>query len=263
MVTQTNDTQNCKPIGTFGVGLAISIVSLMAKSYRISVIFNNSKFRRITATASKFMLVVLLVVCIECAVLIAWTLVAPLTFERIIDFADQYDYPVSSHGICLGPAPASGAFVGLLCGLHAVQVLMLMRVTSRLTKVPARFQETRWINLAVFSMGQLYIIGLPSAAAVYNSPLGRFLVLSSIVFFTNMSLLFSIFYPKYMMHKYGEDYFNTTQSSITNLNQPASGDNSKNSAKVGSDTVFTPLSARIASDGGISSAQNLTSNNLA
>ena len=196
----------------------------MAKSYRISIIFNNSKFRKITASASKFMLLVVFVFFIECSILIAWTIVAPLKFVRVLDFVDQYDYPVASHGACLGPAPVSGIFVGVLCGLHALQVITTMRVTQRLTRVPARFQETRWINIAALSMGQLYLIGLPSAAAVYGSPLGRFLVLSSVVFMTCLALLAAIFYPKYMMKTYGEEQFkNSTFRSLSkDLSKPTS-----------------------------------------
>jgi hypothetical protein len=193
--------------------MTIAIASLMAKSYRISIIFNNSKFRRVTASASRFLLLVVVVFIVECSILIAWTIVAPLEFVRVLDFVDQYGYPVSSHGACLGPAPASGIFVGVLCGLHAVQVLVTMRVTQRLTRVPVRFQETRWINIAALSMGQLYLIGLPSAAAVYGSPLGRFLVFSSVVFFSCLAILAAIFYPKYMMKNYGEEYFNSSDPS--------------------------------------------------
>jgi hypothetical protein len=203
----------------------------MAKSYRISIIFNNSKFRKITAPASRFLMVVLIVTTIEASLLIAWTVVAPLEYIRILEFANEFGHPVSSYGICLGPAPASGAFVGCLCGLHAILIMVTMRITQRLSRVPTKFQETRWVNIAALSTGQVYLIGLPSAAAVYANPLGRFLVLSTVVFLSCMALLIAMFYPKYMMKHYGEDYFLSSEVSSLHVDNPKYMNNTVDSSK--------------------------------
>jgi hypothetical protein len=214
-----------------GIGLTVAIVSLMAKSYRVSLIFNNSKFRKITAPASRFFMVVLFATCLEAALLVAWTIVAPLKYVRVLEFINEFNQPVSSYGICLGPAPASGAFVGCLCALHGVLIIVTMRITQRLSRVPAKYQETRWINIAALSTGQVYLIGLPSAVAVYGSPIGRFLVLSTVTFISCAVLLIAMFYPKYMMLHYGEDYFISSEVSSLMVHSPKNNNNSVESSK--------------------------------
>jgi hypothetical protein len=194
----------------FGIGMNLCVTSLLVKSYRISIIFNNPKFRRVATTTSKYMVAILIMVCLELALLIAWTVSAPLAFTRQTLFEDGFNNPISSVGTCLGPAPLSGLFVGLIITLHALTIALSTLAAYKIRNVPTQYQESRFTAIAALCMLQVYVISLPAVAATYSSPIGRFLVLSFVVFITCVSIQSAMFIPKVLMKMYGGHYFDVS-----------------------------------------------------
>ena len=83
--------------------------------------------------------------------------------------------------------------------------------------IPQRFQDGKWIALALFASMQVLLVTVPTLAAVYFSSTGRFAVLSFGVFAQNLSILLMVFVPK--MHAVatgwvGENSFDTFRESM-------------------------------------------------
>ena len=62
---------------------------------------------------------------------------------------------------------------------------------------PAEFQESRFIDIAILSMAQIYFVAVPSIVAVYSQVTGRFVVEFCIIFVTYLAVTLSMFVPKF------------------------------------------------------------------
>jgi hypothetical protein len=199
-----------------GVGMTLVVVSLAVKAYRVSRVFNSKRIKgRRTRTPLYYFAFVMMITTVEIGVLIAWTVVAPLGFVRVVKIADQYGNPTESSATCT--SPGSVPFLATALCLHAAQVIGLTYVSMLIRNVPISFSESRWIFFAALSLSQVYFLGLPTTVSVYNEPLGRFLVLSIIVFLSTFSILVALFYPKFMMLHYGEHYFDDSDDKYADI----------------------------------------------
>jgi hypothetical protein len=91
--------------------------------------------------------------------------------------------------------------------------------------VPTTFQESRWIGLAMASMLQLFLMGVPVILAVSDDPTARTLVMISVIFLNNFVLIGAIFFPKIHVYYFlndGED-MSLTASNVLLSNKGTGG----------------------------------------
>jgi len=128
---------------------------------------------------------------------------------------------MNSYGQCSG-GPECVAFVVVVFALHAVAVVATGYASSRVRDLPVQYQESRYLNLAVLSMSQIYLISVPTVVATYSNVIGRFVITSTVVLVTVCALVLFLIVPKMM----GEDFFSggsSEQNSKHNSNNDIVG----------------------------------------
>ena len=66
----------------YSIGFTLSFASLFAKTYRVSLVFNNKKLRKISIKTSDMFLGILAMILVDGAILLVWQMSAPLKFVR-------------------------------------------------------------------------------------------------------------------------------------------------------------------------------------
>jgi hypothetical protein len=197
----------------FSVGFELALAALMGKMQRIRVLFHNPKLRmRVASTAHTMRLVGIFMV-MELAFVIVWISVAPLTWQRVTVFQDVNGFVVESRGWCTG-GPDTIDFTAIVFVLYAVSLVASVVVARTIQDAPAEFQESRFVAYSVVSLTQLYIVAVPTVAAVYASPLGSFIIISSLVFFSVLMIAFFMFGPKMYVLTTGRELWASTSGQL-------------------------------------------------
>ena len=187
----------------FSIGFQLALLALLGKIYRIFILFKSSKkLRRHKISTAHVLTGVAAVMTIEIVIMICWIVLAPLRFERLIGSTDEFGNPIHSFGQCSG-GPACVAFVAVLFGLHAFALVATGYASSRVKDLPVEFQESRYLNLAVLSMSQIYLIAVPTVVATYSNVVGRFVITSTVVFITVGALVLFMIFPKMFRDSFG------------------------------------------------------------
>lgn len=180
----------------FSLGFQLALLAMLGKLYRIYVVFKNaSKLKKSRISTHQVLAVVAIIMTVEMCILIVWIVVAPLRFERLVGARDEFGSPLSSFGQCSG-GPASVSFVAIVFGLHAAALVATGFASSYVKDLPAEFQESRYLNYAILSMCQIFVLAVPTTVATYTSVIGRFVIMSTVVFVTVLCLLGFLIFPK-------------------------------------------------------------------
>jgi hypothetical protein len=223
----------------FTMGLHLALFCLMVKSYRIWVIFNRKRvvtLRRRHAAATVFGLVFA-----EGIVILAWVVSSPLYWSRVVTVRNLHGFPEQTKGSCTGSSQAY-AFLLSVIALHIVALLASAFAARQIRHIPADFQEANYIVIAVMGLTQIFLLGIPTAFALYDYSIGRFVILQILVHMSIIIVLFAMFLPKiYLLHT-GKELWNTSGSnnSRDNLGQWNSGGGQNN--KDGGGTTTTKRS---------------------
>ena len=206
----------------FSIGFQLALLALLGKVYRIFLLFKSSKkLRRHRVSTHHVLGGVALFMSAEMIILVCWIVLAPLRFERLVGSKDEFGNPMNSYGQCSG-GPECVAFVVVVFALHAVAVVATGYASSRVRDLPVQYQESRYLNLAVLSMSQIYLISVPTVVATYSNVIGRFVITSTVVLVTVCALVLFLIVPKMM----GEDFFSggsSEQNSKHNSNNDIVG----------------------------------------
>jgi hypothetical protein len=89
--------------------------------------------------------------------------------------------------------------------LHAILLIVGNIYAFKSRNVPTTFQESRWIGLAMASLLQLFLMGVPVILAVADDPTARTLVMISVIFLNNFVLIAAIFFPKIHVYYFLDD----------------------------------------------------------
>ena len=180
----------------FSFGFELALVALIAKIMRIYVLFkSSSKMKKRRVAIHHVMGLIALFMSGEVIILILWTSLDPLTYQRFVTQTDEFNNPTDSVGECYGDSVSFG-FVAIVFTLHALSVIFTGIASSFVKDFPVQYQESRYLNLAVLSMGQIYILAVPSVIAVYSSSIGRFVMTSTVVLISALALLCFLIVPK-------------------------------------------------------------------
>jgi hypothetical protein len=201
----------------FSVGIGLVSSSMTVKSWRIYKLFHNDKLRRMRIDVTRVLSVVILSQTILWVILAAWTGVQPLKWERLVVFADSLGFPQLSHGLCAAPGAASGAFVIVVFGLLLMNLIAAAVGAYAVSTFPTEFQESRWIVIALSSVTQVVFVAIPTTVAVYSTEIGRFMILSSLVFVCVMILDLCMIFPKFYRLSTGKELWAITGDNSTGI----------------------------------------------
>jgi len=138
-------------------------------------------------------------------ILIVWQAVAPIQFVISTSKRDVYGFPLYSSAMCVVNSDATLIFLATAITYICIVLLVTMWVSFWVRNAPEKFQEARMTAVAGMSMFQVFFVAIPTAAAVWNSALPRFFVLSSLTFLLCIILLFTMFLPKIFRKQFGVD----------------------------------------------------------
>ncbi|CAB9504877.1 acid type B receptor subunit 2 [Seminavis robusta] len=164
----------------YSVGFSITFGTLFAKILRVYAIFKKAADNRVghgasvsgtsrsnIISASETVGIIGGVLFVDCIILVVWTFVDPLQWERTVISADQFGAPLESEGKCVSENWL--AFAAALAGLH----LLLL--------------ATACCNL------QIFIVGVPILIIIGSEPATSFFVRSTIIWMNDLCVVMLLF----------------------------------------------------------------------
>ncbi|CAB9523190.1 acid type B receptor subunit 2 [Seminavis robusta] len=174
------------------LGFSITFSAVFTKVWRVSKLFQAAgNLQRVKISPQDVMVPFCVIITLKLVLLLTWTLVDPLSWER------AHKSSSSSYGTCW--SNLSGAQLAILSLLAVVNysALVLANVQAyHARNIADEFSESKYIFLAMFGVLQVSMIGLPVMFLVLESPPALFFVQSTLVFAIAMSILLWIFVPK-------------------------------------------------------------------
>jgi len=179
----------------FVLGLALTVAAISAKSLRVGRLWYRIRERK-QDKGIYYLLLIAAAVLAHLIVLLAWNFVAPLVFTRTITSVDINGFPQSSYGACLPSSSTTLAFMILELILLALYLVMTGLLTVWVHNAPEKFQDAKFTAIAACCLAQIYLLGVPVVIIIYELPLPRFLVISTLCFLTSIILFGFLFFPK-------------------------------------------------------------------
>jgi len=129
------------------------------------------------------------------AVLLTWTLVDPLYYERRnMPGTDPWNRVLATYGTCVGDRP--WPYVTILSLLNG-GILTVANVQAYMARnIQSEFSEAKYVAVAVGCMLQACLIGGPILFVVKEIPQAWYLSLVFIIFMISVTVLLLIFVPK-------------------------------------------------------------------
>lgn len=149
----------------------------------------------IVVTTSEIITTLVILLAVNWAVLITWTLKAPLEWERRFgEGTDTFGRPVESYGICTNDG--AFAYVILLVVINLGLLVLANYWAYKSRNIETEYHESRYIAIAMASVLQAWCMGIPIFIMVWETPQAKFFVSTGIVFVTSAAVLGLIFVPK-------------------------------------------------------------------
>jgi len=174
-------------------GFTLVFSALFSKIWRINKILTASRtFRRINVTHGDVLAPLLATLSMNFVLLLIWTLVDPPQWVRV----DVTEF--ESYGICsTGEGVASTVIVSLLLALNFLCVVITNIQAYKTREVSDEFSESKYIALAMISIMQIFLVGVPLVFLTTNNPTACFFVITSMILVITMSVLMCLFVPKF------------------------------------------------------------------
>jgi hypothetical protein len=186
----------------FSIGFSTTFAALYSKTWRINIVLANAKkFRRVTIRARDVLLPFAILTVLNMIIFVAWTVVAPLKWERIIEAADMFGQPIESRGTCfLSVNNRDVAELTFLCLLGAVNVTALLLTnyqSYRARALPSEFNEALFLAMTNLALFEGLVIGAPILFFVGDDPASSMLIRSLLVSIICLAVLVPMFVPKF------------------------------------------------------------------
>jgi len=192
----------------FTTGFIVVFSALLSKMKRVNEMYFRRDCRRVVVGAKDVMKPFLFLFTENLAILISWTVVAPLTSKYIETGAeDKFGRSTSAYHSCY-PQDASKqdiTFLVLILSINLISLLYANVEAFRGRSIRTQYSESKFIGLTMLILLQAFIIGVPLFIVAYDSPTARFVVTSSLTFILCTAVLLPMFLPKMKyLRKYQE-----------------------------------------------------------
>lgn len=126
--------------------------------------------------------------------MVVWTIIDPMYWSRSRRWGSD-DF--TSYGSCVvGTGPTSIAMAASVLAINLSAVVMAMLQAYKARNISTEFSESRYVALAMLSIFQVMVVGVPLVFLVQDNPRAQFFVLTGIITVVCMSVLLLIFVPK-------------------------------------------------------------------
>jgi gamma-aminobutyric acid type B receptor len=186
----------------FSLGFSTTFAALFSKTWRINMVLANAKkFRRVTIRARDVLLPFTILTVLNMIILITWTIVAPLRWEREVVEEDMFGQPIASRGTCLlsvsSSKSAETTFMCLLCAVNVTALLFSNYQSYRARKLPSEFNETLYLAMTNLVILEGMVLGAPILFVVGDDPTSFMLIRSLLVSIICLAVLVPMFVPKF------------------------------------------------------------------
>ena len=159
-----------------------------------------ASLRRIKVTEMDVIKPFALLMSANVLVLVLWTLLSPLQFQRSVDaWTDQWGRTLSTHGSCVATTERKGGaipYIVLLAVIDLCAVVLANVQAYRARNIHTEYSESRYIAMVNGSLLQAWLTGAPIIVLVRDNPSALFVVGALILFLTSTAILLLIFVPK-------------------------------------------------------------------
>ena len=164
------------------IGFSIIFAALFSKIWRLNILMKSAtRFRRIQVKVTDVMLPFALLMILNVAFLLTWTIVDPLRWERV-DKGRTENGELESYGHCVSADNTATAMLGLVAGVNIVAVV-LANIQAYLTRnLTVAYDESRYIALSMGFIMQAFFIGLPLLFLAEDNTTASYVVRSLLVF---------------------------------------------------------------------------------
>lgn len=176
----------------YSVGFCVTFGTLFTKIRRVYIIFKTSaQMKRVKVTFVESLAVVGFVLGIDLIILIVWTVMDPLQWQRTIKAADQFGEPLESEGYCTSEHWL--VFAGAIAALHLVLLLVASWMCYVSRHIPTKFSEGKYVSIAMLSNLQIFLVGIPVLIVVGSDPAASFFVRSVVIWMNDLVVVTLIF----------------------------------------------------------------------
>ena len=186
------------------IGFVTTLSALFSKIWRVNLIFNNPhKFKRIKVEEKDVIVPFTILMTANIIVLLCWTLIAPLQFERKASSGtDNWNRVYKSYyGVCVSTSEGVGGstayvFPIILAAINLSTLILANIQAYRARKIKVEYSESHYMAMAMVCMLEALVIGVPIIALVRENPQVNFIVFTILIFVMCMAILLLIFVPK-------------------------------------------------------------------
>jgi ABC-type branched-subunit amino acid transport system substrate-binding protein len=183
------------------VGFVTVFSAVFSKTWRLNMVFKHGQsLRRVQVRPVDVMLPFLILMTVNIALLIALTVDAPLVWERkAVANYDEYGRSVESYGTCALSDETTGAILlSLIAGVNMSALVFALYQAYLARKLPTDFNESAYIAMAMASLFETIIIGVPLLFLASDDPTTSFLIRSILICISCLAILLPIFVPKWL-----------------------------------------------------------------
>lgn len=204
--SEQEGTLVCMSIPWLGFcGFTITFIALYSKLKRITRIFNsNGGLQRTTVGYKGALINFTLLLSANILILSLWTALDPLTYIRLDHpGTDGWNRNISNYGSCRCDQPA---WYLVPLGIINLSVLLIANWQAYQARfIKSELSESRYIGVAMISLLQSIVIGVPVLFVVKDWPQAFYLVLCFTIFIVCMIVLLVIFTPKMVLARQSAD----------------------------------------------------------
>lgn len=194
----------------YSIGFVISFSALFSKTWRVNKVFHNpSHFRRVRVTEADVLKPFVALLVANVIVLICWTTLNPLRFERQPHSGtDNWNRVYKSfYGSCVSSShredgyEGSAIYVVLLVAINLIALVIAAIQGYEARHIHVEFSESQYIAFAVVCLLEAFLVGVPIIFLLQENPVSSFIVKTILIFFTSAAVLLFSFVPKLVRAK--------------------------------------------------------------
>lgn len=187
------------------IGFALIFAALFSKTWRVNRLLSTPDLRRAKLSALDVMTPLITILLADVAVLVSWTIIDPLRWERETTIEDPFARMLESRGQCTSDGYAP--FLTVLVVLGGGALCLAAYQAYRARSIATEFAESDYIAKAIMCMILVSAVGVPTMILVSDDATANFFAMTSIIFVLCAAVLLFIFVPKIRASSEGEFNF--------------------------------------------------------
>jgi len=207
------------------IGFTTTFSALFSKIWRLNKVFHNARhMRRVVVKEKDVILPFAILMTVNCALMLAWTLVDPLLWFRT-EPNDAYE----SQGYCRAEGDAYIIFLILIAIVNFLALVLANIQAFRARNITTEFSESLYVMMTMVSLLQALVIGVPLLVIVHENPVAGYFICSGLIFVVTTAILGLMFVPKmYLVRQRARDGAESSASRNTTRHSQPDTENQNN-----------------------------------